>query len=92
MMGTLATVLASRKIPTHTDRYIAHVEGDIEDVDGILRITKIRVDYDLTVPIGKATEAREIFAGYRTGCPAYNSVCGCIDITDTLRISELEIR
>ena len=43
MMGTLATVLASRTIPTHTDRFVASVEGDIEDVDGILRITKIRV-------------------------------------------------
>ncbi len=47
MMGTLATALAGRKIPTHTDRYKAQVEGDIEDVDGVLRIARIRVDYAL---------------------------------------------
>ena len=53
MMGTLATALASRKIPTHTDRYKALVEGDIENIDGVLRIARIRVDYDLKVPAGK---------------------------------------
>jgi hypothetical protein len=63
MMGTLATALASRKIPTHTDRYEAHVEGDIQDVDGVLRISRIRVAYKLKVPAGKTDEAREVFAG-----------------------------
>ena len=53
MMGTLATALASRKIPTHTDRYKARVEGDIEDIDGVLRISRIRVDYELKVPGGQ---------------------------------------
>ena len=92
MMGTLATALASRKIPTHTDRYKAIVEGDIEDVDGVLRITRIRLDYELKVPAGKTEEAREVFACYKPGCPAYNSVCGCIDIVDRLEVGELEPR
>jgi organic hydroperoxide reductase OsmC/OhrA len=92
MMGTLATALASRKIPTHTDRYEAHVEGDIQDVDGVLRISRIRVAYSLKVPAGKADEAREVFAGYIEGCPAAMSVRGCIDITDSLEITELADR
>ena len=92
MMGTLATALAGRKIPTHTDRYMAQVEGDIEDVDGVLRITTIRVAYSLKVPAGKMEEAREVFANYVTGCPAANSVRGCIDIKDTLEITELAPR
>ena len=90
MMGTLATALASRKIPTHTDRYEALVEGDIEDVDGVLRISRIRVDYRLKVPSGKSEEAQEVFAGYMKRCPAAMSVKGCIDITDSLEITELE--
>jgi hypothetical protein len=90
MMGTLATALASRKIPTHTDRYTALVEGDIEDIDGVLRISRIRVMYQLKVPAGKAGEAREVFAGYLRGCPAAMSVRGCIDIIDDLEITELE--
>lgn len=92
MMGTLATALAGRKIPTHTDRYMAKVEGDIEDVDGVLRITTIRVAYSLKVPAGMTEEAREVFANYVTGCPAANSVRGCIDIKDTLEITELAPR
>lgn len=92
LMGTFAVGLAARKIPTHTDRYAARVEGDIEDIDGVLRITSIRVDYDLKVPAGKVEEAREVFAYYRTGCPAYNTVRRCIDISDNLRVTELEPR
>ena len=92
MMGTLATALASRKIPTHTDRYRALVEGDIENIDGVLRIARIRVDYELKVPAGKTAEAREVFSGYLTGCPAAMSVIGCIDIIDSLAITELEDR
>lgn len=91
-MGTLATALAGRKIPTHTDRYVALVEGDIENVDGVLRISRIRVSYQLKVPAGKADEAREVFSTYITNCPAAMSVRGCIDIIDSLEITELENR
>jgi hypothetical protein len=92
MMGTLATSLAGRKIPTHTDRYKAQVEGDIEDIDGVLRIARIRVDYVLKVPAGKTAEAEEVFATYIKGCPAAMSVIGCIDIIDRLEITELPER
>ena len=90
MMGTLATGLASRKIPTHTDRYEALVEGDIEDIDGVLRISRIRVAYRLKVPAGKGEDAREVFSAYLKGCPAAMSVLGCIEITDDLEITEIE--
>ena len=89
MMGTLATVLAGRKIPTFSDRYRADVEGDIEDIDGVLRITRIRVAYTLFVPPGKTGEAREALKTYITRCPAAMSVRGCIEIIDSADISEL---
>lgn len=89
MMGTLATVLAGRKIPTFSDRYRADVEGDIEDIDGVLKITRIRVAYTLSVPPGKADDAREALRTYITRCPAAMSVRGCIEIIDSAQISEL---
>ena len=89
MMGTLATVLAGSKIPTFSDRYRADVEGDIEDVDGVLRITRMRVAYTLLVPPGKTGEAREALKTYITRCPAAMSVRGCIEIIDSAEISEL---
>ena len=90
MMGTLATVLAGKKIPTFGDRYRADVEGDVEDVEGVLKITTIRVRYTLKVPPGKADEAREALKTYLEKCPAAMSVKGAIEITDSAEITELE--
>ncbi len=88
MMGTLASFLAKKHIPTSEDRYQAHVEGDIEDVNGVLKITRIRVHYDLKVPRGKADEARQAFDQYLPSCPGAQSVIGCIHIEHDARIEE----
>jgi organic hydroperoxide reductase OsmC/OhrA len=90
MMGTLATLLARKKIPTPEDRYRADVEGDIENVNNVLKITEIRVKYHLKVPEGKAEEAKEAFSSYLTFCPAAQSVIGCIKIKDDLALEELK--
>ena len=88
MMGTLAKFLAEKKIPTPEDRYRAEVEGDIENVNNVLKITRIRVSYYLKVVQGKAQEAKEAFSSYLTACPAAQSVIGCINIKDDLSIEE----
>ena len=90
MMGTLATVLAGRKIPTYGDRFRADVEGDIEDVGGILKITRIRVRYTMKVPPGKTEEARQALGEYLVKCPGAMSVRGCIELIDSADIAELE--
>jgi len=89
-MGTLAGVLAGKKIPTPEDRYWADVEGDIENVNGILKITRIGVVYHMKVPKGKSADAREALSSYLTRCAAAQSVIGCIDIKDRAVIEELE--
>jgi hypothetical protein len=89
MMGTLATLLAGKKIPTPEDRYRADVEGDIENVNGVLKITRIGVKYHLKIPRDKIAEAREAFSNYITRCPAAQSVIGCIKIEDELIIEEI---
>jgi organic hydroperoxide reductase OsmC/OhrA len=88
MMGTLAGVLAGKKIATPEDRYRAEVEGDIENVDGVLKITQIRVAYHLKVPKGKSGEAKEAMQSYLVRCPAAQSVIGCIRIEDKLILEE----
>jgi organic hydroperoxide reductase OsmC/OhrA len=88
MMGTLARFLAEKQIPTPEDRYRADVEGDIENVNNVLKITQIRVTYHLKVPQGKTGEAKEAFSSYLTSCPAAQSLIGCIKIHDDLRIEE----
>ena len=88
-MGTLARFLAERQIPTPEDRYRAEVEGDIENVNNILKITQIRVKFYLKVLQGKVQEAREAFSSYLTSCPAAQSVIGCIKIKDDLIIEQM---
>ena len=89
-MGTLAGVLAGKKIPTPEDRYWADVEGDIENVGGILRITRIQVTYHLKVPPAKSEEARAALSSYLARCPAAQSVMGCIEIKDQAEIEEVQ--
>ena len=89
MMGTLARFLAERQIPTPEDCYRAEVEGDIENINNVLKITQIRVKYYLRVVQGKAQEARDAFSSYLTSCPAAQSVIGCIHIKDDLMIEEM---
>ncbi len=90
MMGTLARFLAEKQIPTPEDRYQADVEGDIENVNHVLKITQIRVTYHLKVPQGKAVEAKSVFSSYLPFCPAAQSLIGCITIHDDLKIEEID--
>jgi len=89
MMGTLARFLAERQIATPEDRYWADVEGDIENVNNVLKITQIRVKYHLKVPLGKVPDAKEAFSLYLPYCPAAQSVIGCINIRDDLAVQEI---
>ena len=89
MMGTFAAMLAKSKIPTPTDRYRAEVSGDIEAVDGVLKITRIGVHYTLKLAPDKRDDAKECFATYLPGCPAAQSVIGCIKIEHKLRMCDL---
>jgi len=89
MMGTLARFLAEKQIPTPEDRYQADVEGDIENVNGVLKITQIRVTYHLKIPQGKVEESKAAFSSYLTSCPAAQSLIACIKIHDDLKIEEI---
>jgi uncharacterized OsmC-like protein len=86
MMGTFASVLATKKIRTHTDRYKADVEGDIENVNGVLKITTIRVRYTLKLNPEEEADARWAMENYIEKCPGAMSVTGCIKIEDSLEI------
>ena len=90
-MGTLARFLAEKQIPTPEDRYQADVEGDIETVNNVLKLTQIRVTYHLKVPQGKVEEAKGAFSSYLTSCPAAQSLMGCIKIHDDLKIEEIAL-
>lgn len=89
MMGTLARVLAEKGIETPKERYWAEAEGDIENVQNVLKITQLRVTYYLKVDRGRREAAEEALSTYLSRCPAAQSVIGCIDIRSDARIEEL---
>ena len=88
MMGTLAAVLAKKKIRTFQDRYMATVTGDIEDVNGVLKIVRINVHYRLTLPADKRADAEDAFNNYITLCPAAQSVVDAIEINHELEMAD----
>lgn len=85
-MGTLASVMAGNKIRTFKDRFMASVTGDIEDVGGVLKITRINVKYLLKIPDQQRATALECFNNYIHLCPAAQSVIDCIEINHTLNM------
>jgi uncharacterized OsmC-like protein len=64
------------------------VEGDIEDVDGVLKITQIRLTYKLKIPAGSREKAERALAVYADRCPAYQSVRNCIQCTWQAEMTE----
>jgi uncharacterized OsmC-like protein len=88
MMGTLAKVLANKKIRTFQDRFMATVTGDIEAVNGVLKIVRINVHYNLKLPANKRADAEDAFNNYITLCPAAQSVVEAITINHELEMAD----
>ncbi len=63
------------------ENLVAHVEGDIEDVDGVLKITKIRLKYLFNIPPDAKEKAERALAVYAEKCPAYQTVRDCIEVS-----------
>ena len=67
----------------------ADVEGDIEDVGGVMKITKIRLRYRFRIPAGTREKIERLLDTYAEQCPAYQSVKGCIECTWGADIEEI---
>lgn len=67
----------------------ADVEGQIEEVDDVLKITKIRLHYHILVTAGTNLEKIDrALSSYSDKCPAYQSVKGCIECSWDAEIKE----
>jgi len=67
---------------------VALVEGDIEDLDGVLKITKIRLKYRFNLPEGAKEKAERALGVYAEKCPAYQTIKNCIDVSWTADMEE----
>ena len=78
-----------RGIPSFPDKLTADVEGDIEDIDGVLVITRIRVRYRMKVPKDKRAAAERALATHEGKCPAATSVKRGIEVEWKADIEEI---
>lgn len=73
------------------------VEGEIEVVDGVLRVTLIRVHYRVKVPRDKVDAALRALENHHNKCPVYQTISGCVgfeidwEIQETEPIGELDL-
>jgi organic hydroperoxide reductase OsmC/OhrA len=82
MLGTYAAGLAARGIDA-SENLVGEVEGDIAEVDGVIRIAAIRLHMTASVPEEEHASAERLLSQFPAGCPAYQSVCGSIAISCT---------
>ncbi len=73
---------------TSEENLVAEVEGDIEDVDGVLRITSIRLHYRLAAAAENREKVDRALEAHAEKCPAYQSIKGCIDCTWDMELVE----
>lgn len=64
------------------------MEGDIENVDGVMRVTRIRVKYHLKIPKGTRDKAQRALDTHMVKCPAAMSVKDSIGIHLDAEIEE----
>ena len=86
MVGTYAAGLAARGVDG-ADNLVGEVEGDIAEVDGVIRITAVRIHMTAAVPEAEREGAARLLESFQAGCPAYQSVRGAIDVRCTATFS-----
>jgi uncharacterized OsmC-like protein len=64
------------------------VEGDIEDIDHVIRITRLRVKYHLKIPFGLRPEAERAIETHERKCPAAVTLRGALAIEYAAEIDE----
>lgn len=74
MTGTVAGALAARGLSTDSDKLQVEAEGRIEDVDGKMILTGIKMRYRLTVPTDKRAAAERALQHHEGMCAASESV------------------
>ena len=89
MTGTLAGALAARQIPVYGGNLLTEVEGEIEEGNKVLLLTKIRIKYALKIPKGKREEAERALGHHKQACPVSQSVERGIKVEWTADITEV---
>ncbi len=81
-------MLEARGIPSYPDKLYSEVEGDIENIEGTIVVTNIRVKYHVKIPKGKREAAERALNIHENKCPAAVSVKRGIQVSWSAEIEE----
>lgn len=90
MLGTLNGALEVRGITLAPDAISASGTGVNELVNGIVRLTSIKVHYRLTIPAGTREAVDRALSRHQEKCPTAVSLAAAIAISWTADITEQE--
>jgi len=88
MLGTLNGALEARGIRLGPDAIGADAEGYLEDVDGMITLTRINVHYRLRIPFGTREKVDRALSRHRDRCPTAHSLKGAVDVQWSADIEE----
>jgi len=88
MLGTLNGALEARGIRLEPDAIVADAEGRLEDVDGMITLTRIDVHYRLRIPAGTREKVDRALSRHRDRCPTAHSLKGAVDVQWSADIEE----
>lgn len=90
MLGTLNGALEVRGIKLAPEAISASGTGVNELVNGIVRLTSIKVHYRLTIPAGTREAVDRALSRHQEKCPTAVSLAAAIAISWTADITERE--
>jgi uncharacterized OsmC-like protein len=88
MLGTLNGALEVRGIKLRPADIAADAEGVNELVDGIVRLTEIRIAYRLRIPAGTREVVERALARHQEKCPTAMSLAAAVRIGWRVEIEE----
>ena len=88
MMGTLNGALEVRGIKLAPDAMSATGTGVNDLVNGLVRLTEIRVHYELRIPAGTRDAVDRALARHQEKCPTATSLASAVAISWTADVVE----
>lgn len=88
MLGTLNGALEARGIKLEPDAISASATGVNDLVNGLVRLTEIRVHYRLRIPPGTRESVDRALSRHQEKCPTATSLAAAVGIRWTAEIEE----
>ena len=73
---------------TSAENLVAHVEGKVEEIEGVVKITSLHLRYQLKAPAAELSTVKRVLSVYADKCPAYLSVKESIKCSWDVEVKE----